>query len=80
MNGVQHIGAAVLLFVNNYILGLIWGNNSIYLVDSRSKNENGNLSSSGTVVLLKFDKLYSLENYVRSVYYRTFPLTLYFQV
>ena len=80
MNGVQHTGAAVLLTVNNYILGLIWGNDSIYLVDSRSKNENGNLSSSGTVVLLKFDKLYSLENYVRSVYYRTFPLTLYFQV
>ena len=40
----------------------------------------GNLSSSGTVVLLKLDILHSLESYVRSVYYITFRLTLYFQV
>ena len=79
MNGVQQIGAGVLLIVDNYILGLIWGNDSIYLVDSRSKNENGNLLSSGTVLLI-FDTLYLLENYVRSVYYSTFSLTLYFQV
>ena len=35
--------------------------------------------SSGTVLLI-FDTLYLLENYVRSVYYSTFSLTLYFQV
>ena len=40
----------------------------LYLFDSRSKDENGNLSSSGTAVLLKFDTLYSQENYVRSIY------------
>ena len=40
----------------------------LYLFDSHSKDENGNLSSSGTAVLLKFDTLYSQENYVRSVY------------
>ena len=35
----------VLLIVNNYILGLIWGNDSIYLFDSHSKDENDNVSS-----------------------------------
>ena len=43
----------------------------MYLFDFHSKNENGNLSSFGIVVLIKFDTLYSLENYVRSVYYNT---------
>ena len=65
VNSVQHTGISALLIVNNYILGLIWGNYSIYLFDSRSKDKNGNLSSSDTAVLLKFDSLYSLENYIR---------------
>ena len=48
--------------VNDYILGLIYENDSMYLFDSHSKDENDNLSSFGTVTLLKFDTLYSLEN------------------
>ena len=36
--------------------------------------------SFGTAVFLKFDTLYSVEKYVRLVYYNTFPLTLYFKV
>ena len=43
----------------------------IYLFDSRSKDENSNLSSSGTTVLPKFHTMYSLKNYVRSIYYNT---------
>ena len=59
---VQQAGTGALLIVNNYVLSLIWGNNStIYLFDSHSKDENENLSSSATAVLLKFDTLYSLE-------------------
>ena len=60
MNCVQQIGAGALLIVKNYILGLIWGNSSIYLFDSHIKDENGHLSSSGTALLLKFDTLYLL--------------------
>ena len=63
-----HIGAGALLIVNNYILGLIWVNDStIYLFDSHSKDGNDNLSSSDTAVLLKFDILQSLENCIKSV-------------
>ena len=80
VNIAQQIGAGAPFIVNNYILGLIWGNDSIYLFDSHSKDQYGNISSSGTAVLQKFDTLFSLENYIKSVYYNTYPLTLYFQV
>ena len=53
-----------LLILKNYNLGLIWGNySSIYLFDSHSKDENGNLSSSGTTVPVKFDTLHSVEKF-----------------
>ena len=79
VNSTRQIGTGALL-VNNYILGLIWGADSIYLFDSRSKDEYENLSTTDTAVLLKFDSLRSLENYVRLVYYNNLPQTLYFQV
>ena len=63
-NGAQQIGADARRIVSNYILHLIWGNNSIYLFDSHSKDENGNLSSFDTAVLLKLDTFYSLKNYL----------------
>ena len=38
------------------------------------------MSATGTAVLLKFDSLQSLENYIKSVYYSNYPMTLYFQI
>ena len=32
LSGIQHIGASALLIVNNFILDLMWGNDSIYLI------------------------------------------------
>ena len=58
----------------------MWGIDSMYPFDSRSKYKSGNLSSSGTAVLLKFKTLHSLENYIKSVYYNAHSVTLYFQV
>lgn len=57
-NSVQEAGTGALLIVSNYILGLIWRNDStIYLFDSHFIDENENLSSSGIAALLKFDTL-----------------------
>ena len=56
------------------------GDPSLYLVDSHIKDEKENLSNFGTTVLLIFDQLYWLENYVRSVCYDVYPVTFYFQV
>ena len=52
----------------------------ISILYSHCKNENGDLSSSGTAVLLKFHTLYSQENYIRSIYYNIFPVTSYIQL
>ena len=79
VNSVQQTGPGAAFIVNNYILGLIWGIDLIYLFDSHSK-DNGNLLSSGMPVLLKFHTLHSLESYIRSVYYSAYPMTLYFQL
>ena len=80
VNRARKIGTGALLIVNNYISRLIWGIDSVYFFYSDSRHEYGNLSSSGTSVLLKFDYLNSLKSYIRSLYYNTFPQTLYFQV
>lgn len=46
-------GSGALLIVSNYILGLDWGNDSIYLFDLHSKDDN--ISSFATTVFLSFD-------------------------
>ena len=76
----QEKGNGALIIVNQYMLGLIWGNSCFYLFDSHSKNKHGQISISGTAVLLKFETLSFLENYIRSVYYINCPMTMYFQV
>ena len=38
------------------------------------------MSATGIAVLLKFGLLESLQNYIKSVYYSNYPMTLYFQV
>ena len=75
----QQIGAGALLIINNYILGLLWGNQCFFLFDPHRKDEIGRISATGTAVLLKFDLLQSLENYKKSVYYWTYPMILSFQ-
>ena len=68
------VGASGLLLVNNYILNLIWGNDStIYLFYFHSKDDNGDLSRCGTTAVLTFNTLHSVENYIESVYYNTYP-------
>ena len=40
-DGIRHLPQEFLVD-NNYILGLVWENDSKYLFDSHSKDENGN--------------------------------------
>ena len=51
-----------------------------FIIDSYIKDEIGRMSATGRAVLLKFDSLQSLKNYIQSVYYTNYPMTLYFQV
>ena len=80
VNSVQEIETGAVFVVNNYIFSLIWGTDSMYPFDSHSKDENDNLSSSGTPYLLNFTTFHSLENCIRSVYYNAYLITLYFSL
>ena len=75
----EQVRNGALLIVNNYFLGF-YLNQYFYLFDSYIKGKNGNKSAAGTTVLLTFESCSSLENYIRSVWYANYPMTLYFQI
>lgn len=58
------------------MLGLIRRNNCFYLSDSHIKNEHGQTSIAGAAILIKFETLFSFENYTKSFYYTNYPGTL----
>ena len=47
----QQIGAGAQLIINNYILGLLWGNQYFFLFYSHSKDEIRRMSATGTAAL-----------------------------
>ena len=64
ISSYQKVESKALLIFNNYFLVLLWRNQCFYVFDSLNKDENGNVSAAGTKVLLKFESLSSLENYI----------------
>ena len=61
------IGDGVLLIIINSIFAIMWEKQCFYVFDSQSRDENGIVSASGTAVLLKFDILRSLRNYMEVI-------------
>ena len=59
---VQKFGTDALLIVVNYILGINWGTDFIYLFYLHIKIKWQLIKVSGSSVLLKFDSLYSLHS------------------
>ena len=59
----SNLGNGVLLIINGYALGVIWGKNCFFLFDPHSQNSSGNICQSGTSVLLKFEKLNKLQEF-----------------
>ena len=47
-----------------------------YVFDSYRKDKNGNISAADTAVLLKLESLSSLQNYIVSVFYPNYAMTL----
>ena len=80
VNSDKQHGTGALLIVNNCILGFIFlGIESIYLFDSHSKGENGNLSNFSAVVSLHSDRLYPSENCIRLYFCYAYLLTCTFK-
>ena len=63
----SNLGNGALLMINGYALGVIWGKNRFFVFDSHSKNSSGNICQNGTSVLLKFETLSKLQEYVKDI-------------
>ena len=75
------LGNGALLIINGYSLGVIWGKNCFFIFDLHSKNSSSNIFQNGTLVLLKFETLSKLQEYVKDIYYVGLKHeTLYFQI
>lgn len=57
-------GNGTLVFINNYLLDVLWGRQCFYLFDLHSKDGRGNMSVDGTAVLMKFETLSFLGSYI----------------
>ena len=73
-------GNGAMLFVNGFTLGIIWNNNSFYLFDSHSRDSSGNPTIYGTSVLLKFNSISYIDEYIRKMYLEKQPISVYFQI
>ena len=60
-----NIGSGALLMINGYIFVIIWEKDCVYLFDSHSKNYEGNISQNGSAILMKFEILDDLQDYIK---------------
>ena len=66
---------------SGYIFGIIWGKDCVYLFDSHSKDYEGNISQNGSAILMKYENLDNLQDYIKLIYYSSqHHKTLYFQM
>ena len=64
------------LYFRNYL-----GKRLCYLFDSNSKDYEGNISQNGSAILMKFENLDDLQDYIKLIYYSSqHHKTLYFQM
>ena len=61
----SNIGNGALLITNGYVLVVIWGKNCFFLFDPHSKNSTGNICQNGNTVLLTFEMLNKLQEYIK---------------
>ena len=57
-----------LLIRCGYIFGHIWRKDYVYLFDSHSKDYEGNISQNGSAILMKFQTLDDLKDYIKLIY------------
>ena len=77
----SNFGNGALLIINEYAFGVIWRRNWFFLFDLHSKNSSGNICQNGASVLLKFETLNKLQEYVKHIYYIGLKHeTSYFQI
>ena len=53
-----------MLFIIGFTLGIIWNSNNFYLFDSNSRDSNGNPAIDGAVILLKYNSLLYIDEFI----------------
>ena len=53
--------------VSGYIFGIIWEKDCVCLFNSRSKDYEGNISQNGIAILMKFQTLDDLQDYIKLI-------------
>ena len=66
-----NIGSGALQMISGYIFGIIYGKDCVYLFDSHSKDYEGNISQNGSAILMKFETLDDLQDYIKLIYYNS---------
>ena len=53
-----------MLFIIGFTLGIIWNSNNFYLFDSNSRDSSGNPVIDGAVILLKYNPLLYIDEFI----------------
>ena len=61
----QFRGNGDMLFIIGFTLGIIWNSNNFYLFDSNSRDSSGNPVIDGAVILLKYNPLLYIDEYIK---------------
>lgn len=61
-------GHGMVCIISGISFSIIWGNPQVYLFDPHSRSNCGQITESGTSVLLKFDSLNKVENHIKEIY------------
>ena len=76
-----NFGSGALLIIGDYIFGLIWGKDCVYLFDSHRRDYEPNISQNGSAILMKFEFLDDFQDYIKLIYHSSQNhKTLYFQM
>ena len=75
---LQYPGA--LFVIDGYTIGIIYHNNYYYVFDSHSRDDNGKRIEGGTSVLLQFENLKMIRNYIQNIYDGNFFHVMYIEI
>ena len=80
ISACQCRGNGAILFVNGFTLGINWNSKSFYLFDSHSRDSSGSPAIDGNAVLVKFNSLLYIDEYITKMYLEKQPISVCFQI
>ena len=63
-----NVGNGMIVIIKGYSFSIIWSDTAIFLFDSHSRDSNAIPSSNGTSILLQFDTMHNVQQYLTRMY------------